>query len=340
MAEVHVPSQREDILAEDRALRGRFWWIGNWVGWRLVGLLALLLAAGVGGARYCSPDAEGPGRLPVSGASQAGPVQDLAPGGLRSVATRYGVPVGADSSGVPVILHRVTGDERPLTELEMSWDPNLSFTPTGYGNVVMAPGPRGLGVWWEDDSDLRVLNSYRAFSRSGWRDKQAGELSAVMARVSAALDSLSSLDGYGSGLVQGPVLESRVLEIFAPYGSFPDRYGWSAVPAQWRCQLELEIEMSQGVTPGCPSPELISILGFAWESVGLVAEYLDRASFIVGQLDRMSARERSQTMLVDELSFVVADMSEQIAVLESSLLLLHGRSVAEELPIVVYLEAP
>ena len=70
----------------------------------------------------------------------------------------------------------------------------------------------------------------------------------------------------------------------------PVAYGeWGAVPEAWGCDQGLEVDLTQGVTNGCPSPEYYVALSSAWFDLGVLVDRLEKMGRLAVRMDGMGA---------------------------------------------------
>lgn len=327
-----------DILARER---GRFWRrsaLGRFLfsPWSAPAVVAAFLAV------LLVPPWLG-GSTPAEGSPSPGPVpvvdsgRDLLPGEVIQAST-FGRPLYLGDSGRPVIRHAVTGEVRELTPFEQDWGSFFPVRHTGVQDIVESPGPRGHGLWWRDRSANQQLSSYRAFGRHRWRQRQQAELSFMVSSLSIGADVLFSWHG---GYV--PVsFSDRLARVLEPV---PERYPyvvrsgrWVQVPARWRCSAAIETALSQGLSPGCPSPVYLALLDEAWVSAGLLLEDVYQARSVLDVMDSLDSVAMSGSGLSGAYASALLDVARSQDRLDASLRVLWARSLAEDLPI--YVELP
>ena len=184
-----------------------------------------------------------------------------------------------------------------------------------------------------EPSALRPLVSYE---RRSWALRQEQELARVARGVTLGMRLISDLelDVWRKGL--GLPFLDLVSQIKEPYP--PVRHGhWSAVPDLWVCDVLLERELHQGVTPGCPGDEYMDALRAAWSDAGLVVQRMERVARMVHSVDAMSSRDYYQSSISSEFSYEVVDLSRNIARFDRSLARLRRVSREWDLSIVVHL---
>ncbi len=324
-----------DILAGERARPRRWWRPGGWLSGRLgMAVLAVFVAGGLGWVLFSKVDPGPAGPAGRSGAAwpahpESG--RDLTPA-ERAFAAGYGQPLFLGSGGRPVVRLEVTGEVRELTPVELDFGSSLPYAGAGYGGVVWTPGPRGWGLWWKDDAERRALESAVRFPRSRWREKQHAELSHAALRVSQGLGLVESLDLelWRPGI--GPVLAGLMGELEGRHPVL--EYGhWGAVPGQWLCDSQLESNLNQGLTQGCPAGEYLDRLEDAWVRLGVAADLLRGIGRLSAEMDAMSAEDRHQSALPRAQAYLLADLLNAVRELERSLQLLWDESGASGLPI-------
>ena len=329
----------QDILAEERVRPRRLWWPGNWfVGRAGLVFLAVFVAVGLGWAvfsrmgpgdvRPAVPGNVFPGDHPEAGRGLT--VQE------GSAAARYGVPLFLGDGGLPVVRMAVTDEVRELTPVEMEFESALPFVSAGHGSVVWNPGPRGWGMWWVDDTERRELRPDVSFSRVRWWRKQQEELRLATAEVSNGLRLVRSMDFevWREGI--GPELAARVAGLKSRYPV--TRYGhWGAVPLQWVCDSELESDLNQGLTQGCPGGPYMEVLGDAWTRLGAVVELLDGMGRLGAEMDAMRSHDLYQSDLLLMQVYALADLMGAVEELTESLDILWDETGARGLPVAVRL---
>ena len=320
-----VPS---DILAEERKRRLQRWrrfryvlpW--NWFAGRAgVVVLCLFLVLGLAWMGFRQLDAPSSGHAAPFPTALAPAVPERVRGlsaAEHSLASRYGFPLHLGPGGKPVIRVESTGSVRELTSFEMDLDSPVSRLFSRSGVVVQVPGPRGWGMWWLDDSEKVSLRPLVSLDRLSWRERQERELSRVVRGVLLALSWMDRVDlgarqpGLGDAFLD---LASRIRD---PYP--PAEWGrWGAVPGLWVCDRELESDLHQGVTSGCPGREYGEALQDAWIRVGAVVDRLERVGRFMGHMDKMDSADLYESGARAELFYEVLDMTWDYRDLASAL---------------------
>ena len=311
---------RSDILVDerDRRLRRRrglrvllpgYWLTGRFG----IAALCLFLVAGAGVIGYerffgtdqleAAPAAGSVDRHPESGRELS--ISEYA------LAIRFGEPLHLGPGGLPVVRVLGTGDERELTPLEMESDEVYSVLASPRGRLVQVPGPRGWGMWWIDRSEKDLLRPRLSFDRISWVEKQEDELVRLTHGVLWGVWIVSQLDLQVWQRGAGEPMLSLVDEIKKPYP--PARTSqWSAVPGIWVCDLGLETDLHQGVTPGCPGNEYTRVLGEAWARGGIVVDRLERVARMVDRMDRSGAVDLYRSTMQLSLGYEIADLIDDV----------------------------
>ena len=337
-----APGER-DILAQDRASRSRFRMFHPFAG-RRGGLIILALCTLLGGFLYLYPRLTGEvgfspptggyaSPFPVSPQSADVPVSPA----VMAQAHMFGEVVGSSSNGMPLIEDPLTGDVRELTPVEADFPAHLPYASTGNRNVLWTPGPRGWGVWWQDQETEARLNARNTLDRGGWRVKQEQELSAAVAAVRVMLQRSMAFDfevwaqGVAPDLVYGTdVISQR-------YDVVPGKRYWSAVPARWVCSSFVEQSLNLGVSQGCPSVELEQALAAVWYDFGEIHGYLARLGRYGVRVDAMPTGQVYESAALLDLAHIFEDMRRAVLAFQESLDDLATLSWNEELPISVEL---
>lgn len=235
-----------------------------------------------------------------------------------SQAFRFGDPLRLGSGGLPVVRVLGTGEERELTPFEMEMDAAYSLRASPRGRVIEVPGPRGWGMWWLDRSEQRSLRPRLAFDRLSWIEKQEDELVRLTRGVRWGVWIVSLLDLQVWKRGAGEPMLGLLAEIRQPYPP-AHRSHWSAVPGLWVCDLELEMDLHQGITPGCPGGEYMDALGESWARGGMVVDRLERIARMVDRMDRSGAAELYQSTMQSSLAYEIMDLSDDVDEFDASL---------------------
>ena len=333
-----------DILAEERERRlrrrrgFRVFFLSNWLAGRagVVILLAFLVGSlgWFGFQRWDDAQRLGPGSgSPSLSASVPERAQDLS-ASEYSLASRYGRPLYLGAGGVPVVRVEGTGQVRELTSFELEFDSAFTRVPSPGGLVIEVPGPRGWGMWWQDMSEAHSLRSLVSFDRRSWASRQEGELSRVVRGISLGMQVVSgvNLELWDPG--SGDSLLDLMAQIKDPYPPVRHRH-WSAAPGLWVCDLRLERDLHQGITPGCPGGEYLGALRDAWSRAGLVVERMEGIARLVHRMDGMSSEEFFQSNVRASFSYEVLDLAGDVREFDLALSRLRRVSREWDLPIVV-----
>ncbi len=339
------PEDRRDILREDReqrVRRRRLWYL--WPGNLLVGkfgvaVLAVFLIGGLGWVLYSNVMSvldhrvglvsEGSSPHPESGRPLTA--------GEYSLAVSFGEPLRLGDGGLPVIRVPVTGDVREITPVEVDYDEPVPFVYSGYRNAVWGPGPKGWGIFWKDDSELRSLDPELRFTREAWRLKQEDELNRALARFSdgVGIASLADFDRWRPGVGMAVYQVSQEIGGWYP----PVEYGhWGMVPDLWICDDAMESALTQGITLGCPDAEYLTSLADVWVSLGLVVEHLGTIGLFLHEMEGMDSSGRDTSGLSFSLPYQAQDMMRLLDRLDLAMDALWQVSATDDLPI--FLEGP
>ena len=332
------PGSRDDILVEEREhrSRSRFRYLhpGSFLTGKFgVFVLVLFLVGGLGWLAYES----------ISGAlarGQAAPETLAAhPEAGRvlspvehTLASSFGEPMFLGDRGLPVIRVPGTGEVREITPVEVEFDEPFRFVPSGYRETIWGPGPRGWGIFWKDNSELRALAPVARFTRHSWRGKQQEELKLVLGQISAGMELLSLADpdrwrpGLGSALFE---LSEGVRGRYPPV-----EYGhWGSVPGLWVCDLSAESALAQGLTLGCPDVEYLERLMDVWISAGAVVDHLGVIGLVLAELEGMDTAERDASGVGYDLVVLVQDLERMLDRVDVSVDALWQQSARDKLPI-------
>ena len=332
------PDSRGDILAEERARPRRMWWPGNWLRGR-AGVVAVVLFL-AGSTAYL---AWGWVDLPGGGVSAPAPGAADHPEAGRSLTPveyaagrRYGRPLFLGDGGLPMVRLDSTDEVRELTPVEMEHTSSAPHVSAGRQDVVWTTGPRGWGLWWEEDPEGDVMNAFVEFPRMAWHERQDGELARAVDRVSLAMRFLGAMEfrPWLKGLGEPVYLISDGLRARYPVTA----YGlWSEVPERWACSDTLEADLNQGVTQGCPGDEYMTALRGAWFELGHVVYIMHGMGALGVRMDRMDAESLYQSELIGAQAYHMIDLLEEVAELDAALRLLRDISRREGLPITAIL---
>lgn len=319
------PAEPADILAEDRERRSSFWKrvrSGPWPMGRLgLGVLGVFLLGGLVFAvfvRSGSGEFDGylvwdDGSLPTGSDAVAGEatVDDVVMGWM------FGEPRGVGVNGLPVVVHKDTGETRELTPVEVRFyeesggDP-VAFLPGERGRVVWAPGPDGWGVWWEHDPVVEELGRGMVFDRRGWLEKQRSELQAAADDVGVAVAGLMSMEfePWASGVSD---------DMYWALKSVKERYPlvevggpWSGVPLQWRCSDALEVAVWGSVTNGCPPDNLGDAISEVWARLGALVEEMYGVARLGVAMDNMSLATHYDMGVLQQQGLSVIELEDDV----------------------------
>ena len=283
-----------DILSNERRLGRRWWWPGNWLRSRWLGIAVLVsfLALGYfwlsfldGGSVFRRDD----GRLAPASSEEAG--RPLLADEV-AVASRYGDPIHLGESGLPVVRHDMTGRVRELTPVEMEFDGLEPFVSSGDGTHFFGPGPRGWGLWWADDTLARAYGHRVYFSRNGWRDRQEQELRFLADQVSLGLEVAVSVDLESWQPGWADALELVIAPARERYPLLDVHGDWAALPAGWACDPQLEVDLTYGLTVGCPDERFDSLVADCWKELGMLVDLMTVMANVGRDIDRLSYSSR------------------------------------------------
>lgn len=334
------PAPPRDILAEERSRPRRMWWPGNWFRGRRAGLWTLavfaVLAAGYLAWARLGPLSPGDPAPPPEGRDHPEAGRRLTPS-EHALGLRYGRPLFLGDRGLPVVRLESTGEVRELTPLEAERPSSAARPVPGRPGLMSSTGPRGWGLWWEEDPEERVVNTYVRLPRMMWWERQQEELEHAADRVSLAMDYLGLMEfrPWRKG-VSGPVhLITEDLKVRHPVAAYGH---WSEVPGQWVCSGGLEADLNQGVTQGCPGDEYMQALSSAWFELGHVVYIMNGMGRLGVRMDRMDAESLYQSEVIIKQAYHMADLLEEVEELDQALRVLAQVSHRQGLPITALLD--
>ena len=314
-----LEGERERRARRRRGLRVLFpgYWLTGPLG---IVLLCVFVAGGVGLIGYQKFTASDR----VEASSESGRSERHPEAGREltvseySLAARYGEPLRLGLGGLPLIRVRSTGDERELTPIEMELDSAFSLHASPRGKIIEIPGPRGWGMWWLDRSERNSLRPQLSFARVAWVEKQEDELVRLTRGISFGVWIVSQLDVEIWKRGAGEPMLNLIGEIRQPYP--PSQRGfWSAVPGLWVCDLELELSLHQGVTPGCPGSDYMDSLAEAWARGGIVVDRLERIARMVDRMDRTGSADLYESTMQASLIYEILDLFDDAADFDEAL---------------------
>ena len=218
-------------------------------------------------------------------------------------ATRFGRPLRLGPGGLPLV--EVEPDVvRELTALENDYP--LGVTALADPNrpgVMMAPGPVGEGVWWQEGGPLSALPEAEVVDRNRWFREQRLLLRKGLNDLGGALTHLGYVKPMDWSPDWGGHLETGT-SAMRDYYSFGDYKLWPLAPSRWVCSEALEVALTQGVTDGCPSVAHVAALGQVWAHIGNLNELLwalGRSVHLASELERyeLNASEYQVELLQD-----------------------------------------
>ena len=317
-------SERKDILAEERAvgksrlprLRLMRWPMGR------LGL-AVLLAFIVGtlGLAFVVRGGDD-SQVGWEGQQWPGQADHAETGRLLFVdeavaASMYGAPRDLGPAGLPVVEHRLTGDVRELTPVEMEFfeeagGRDVPFLPADGIRIVWTPGPKGWGIWWERDQLLESMASYTVYDRAGWLEKQRSELqlAADYLGIAVAMLTLMEFDTWNRGVSGGMY---QVLEMARQRHQTVDRGGqWGGVPGQWICEEGLELAVNGVVNNGCPPEVLSDALAEMWARFGYLGDQLYGVARLGIVLDSLPLGTLYDSGVLQQQGLAVLDLEDDV----------------------------
>ena len=339
-----------DLLAEERhSARGlrRLSGFVSAPGGKMLSGLAVIVFLGVaftlpGRLGWTAGDGAEPVFAPreVPAAAGAGGRTDFSlTGADYGMAAGYGRAVGVGASGRPLVALDNTGETRELTAVEAEFGRGDSVKEVeGKANALWNPGPRGLGLWWNvADPVEQAFQPTLGFSRQGWRERQQREMTYALTLIGGSLEALELAASSDQEMLRW----SEDLQKVTGYPRLalgarhpPAELGqWAHVPVQWQCDRQLEVDLKQGLTVGCPLPETVAALQEVWVQIGLVSERLHRFAALGGLWNEIGGREALSSELPAEQSYALFDLARSVEKLERALEVLSAQSQAENLPL-------
>ena len=317
-------SERKDILADERAGGGsrlaRFrvvpWPVGRLGVAVLIGFIVVtfgfaLLVRG-GGSEVGPWD----GGVWPSGVAHAEAGRGLFVDEAVA-ASMFGTPRELGRGGLPVVEHRLTGDVRELTPVEMEFfqeaeGRDVPFLPAEGERVVWTPGPLGWGVWWVRDPLLESMSSYTVYDRAGWLEKQRSELQLATDQVGVAVAMLTLMefDPWKRGV--SPVMY-QALEAMRQRHEFVDIGGqWGGVPVQWVCEEQLEIAVNGVVNNGCPPEVLGEAISAVWARLGYLGDQLYGVARLGVVMDSLPLGTLYDSGVLQQQGLAVLDLEDDV----------------------------
>ena len=210
----------------------------------------------------------------------------------RLVAARFGRPHYLGDGGLPVIEVYHTGQIREMTEFEANF-PSSQPLPVDYADppdpapalrrynvpdrdypgIYFHPGPNGYGVWWHDPARDSLVSRVVVVDRGEWESRQIQRLGEALPALEELLLSFQDTD-LASWDQDWAVSMQRETERLAERFVAGKHDEWAMVPYQYSCSIERELEITAGVTRGCPSPVLEQALSYLWARYGKVVHSL------------------------------------------------------------------
>lgn len=292
-----------DLLAEERQRPARRWagrlGLSGGRSLKAAGIMAALFFALWGAGQYGLLDlgfgSGGAGAGLDSGAGGLGDVEagggfsgTVLPGGAVSKASRYGrLTGGLGSKGLPLIEHRVTGELREVTAIELEFPDNRLYEPVGDTGQRWSPGPSGLGLWWQDDPLARGLSEVVVMDRWSWQERQEAELELALREVEYAARQFDKVDFIEWEFAPAARAEAAMIALRRRHPALRETRFWSGVPFTWQCDAELERDLDRGAGPGCPSGELVERLSVVWDRLGRVAERVEELGWRAKRMSGM-----------------------------------------------------
>ena len=277
-----------------RGRRSRRWWPGHYferhspVG---IGILVIFIAFGFAYIMFQNDSA-----VELEGSSvgeNTDPLSAAEPRELTGAeyvgATRFGRPLRLGPGGLPLVEVEPDGVVRELTTLESDYPLGVTaLADPDRPGVLMAPGPVGEGVWWQESGPLSALPDSEIVDRNRWFREQRQLLRHGLNDLGGALTHL----GYAKPVDWSPDWGSHLetgTSAVRDYYSFGDYKLWPLAPSRWVCSEALELALTQGVTDGCPSVGHVAALGRVWAHIGNLNELLwalGRSAYFASELER------------------------------------------------------
>ena len=330
----------QDLFKEER--RGRFWRLrrflpGQWFN-GVFGLVSLVCLVGFGFAWFLFLGG-GPGSRYAEGFEDrvVKKVQDPVPADLGTVAGIFGEVLYMGSEGLPVIRHYETEEVREVTPVELEYASEAPFKQYEEQSVFFSPGPRGWGIWWEDREVIRSLELSFQLSRHGWRERQEVELAFLVRWISVGLGVVNDLDLERWEVGPSGRLKDIRLSLREQYSVVDVTGYWSAVPMAYSCDAQLEFDLHEGITPGCPDEVLVLLVNDVWLKAGLVVERFGAVAVYGLLLDGTSYGDFEESGFVEGLSGQLGDLMGEVSELSDALEALSFYSREVGLPITVSL---
>ena len=232
-------------------------------------------------------------------------------------ASMYGTPRKLGPGGRPVVEHRLTGDVRELTPVEMeffdeSGGAGVVSVPDEGIRVVWTPGPRGWGIWWQRDELLESMNSYTVYDRAGWLEKQRSELQLATDYMGVAVGMMTFMefDPWARGM-SGDMYTA--LEVVRDRHEFVEMGGqWAGVPGQWVCDDALEVAVNGSVNNGCPPEVLAEALAEVWARFGYLGDQLYGVARLGVVLDGLPLGVLYDSGVLQQQGLAVLDLEDDV----------------------------
>ena len=303
-----------DILRDDGGKKPRFLGLRNTLGFLLgtkvaLGLVVVVVVGGIGLLFYervidRDEDYESASREVVVDPEYGRPLNAREVG----LAARWGEPMFLGKGGMPLMRVHGSGEVREVTPVEIDF-PSGEFYVIEQGDVVWAPGRYGWGVWWKLDRSNELTKDVMLLGRQSWVAVQNRELDLALGRLEVGVTFLLGLElevwrsGQGQEMLDYFEQYRREYDVWALEGN------WGVVPFRWRCDGQLEIELREGITPGCPSGEVAGAVSRVWREIGMFSEELHYFARVSAMRDTMTSKSAANVNLSGEMVHLVEDLS-------------------------------
>ena len=236
-------------------------------------------------------------------------------------ATRFGRPLRLGPGGLPLVEVEPDGVVRELTALENHYPLGVTaLADPDRPGVMMAPGPVGEGVWWQEGGPLSGLPEAEVVDRNRWFREQRLLLRKGLNDLGGALTHLGYVKPMDWSPDWGGHLETGT-SAMRDYYSFGDYKLWPLAPSRWVCSEALEVALTQGVTDGCPSVAHVAALGRVWAHIGNLNELLwalGRSVHLASELERYDLDVNSyQVELLQDIYWEMDSLQRARAHLEA-----------------------
>lgn len=277
----------------------------------------------------------------VAGAVAAGAADGYSgtalPGGAVAKASRYGrLTGGLGRQGLPLIEHRVTGELREVTAIELEFTDNRLYEPIGSTGQRWSPGPAGLGLWWQHDPVDQGLSEVTVMDRWNWQERQEAELEVALREVEYAVRQFDEIDFIEWEFAPAARAEAAVINLRRRHPALRESRFWSGVPTAWQCDAELERDLDRGAGPGCPSGELTEQLSVVWDRLGRVAERVEELAWRAKKMSAMDQYFLNTLQLNVRFGYDAVSGQDDVDELRRQLKELRRVSKEQGLPLIFY----